>query len=154
MILWVFAPSQTFWPLLLENFLNNLISFQFFFYENLFTLYLAYKKTLCKVSSTYLYSAWRNDGFSNIYFVSKPNGFCFNLWKTKPNFFTFWNICGQLNYWNVNLTKIQYFGIQKLVISCNQDYVPPTRDVTFGFQLGQISTKLDKSGTFLKGQLS
>ena len=30
MILWFFAPSQTFWPLLPENFLNNLISFQYF----------------------------------------------------------------------------------------------------------------------------
>ena len=38
LILWVFAPSKTFWPLLLKKFLNNLISFQFF----LMKIYLHY----------------------------------------------------------------------------------------------------------------
>ena len=38
MILWFFDSPQTLWPLLLENFLNNLISFQYF----LMKIYLHY----------------------------------------------------------------------------------------------------------------
>ena len=34
MILWVFASSQTRWPLLFENLMNNLISFQYFLMKN------------------------------------------------------------------------------------------------------------------------
>ena len=41
------------------------------------------KKLLCKFSSTYLFLELRNIGLNNRYFVSKINGFCYNLGEHK-----------------------------------------------------------------------
>ena len=102
MILWVFASSQTFLPLLFENFFNNLISFQYFFYENVLLPTYHTRKRYVKFQVRIFTQHEEMLGLVTYTLSLKPTVSTIIYENTKPNFYIFLN----------NFHSSQYFLIE------------------------------------------
>ena len=116
MILWVFAPSQTFWPLLLENFLNNLISFQYF----LMKIYLHYtyhtRKRYVKFQVHIFTQHEEMLGLITDTLSLKPTVSAI-ICEKKPNFYIFLNNFHSSQYFLIEIWLDHTYGMSNFALN-------------------------------------